>query len=219
MPSLSPLLCSDTPVLQESTLALAPSPNLMSPPVWPSSPVLQQDTPAVSPSANPTIQSLRLPRQKPPEIETLVHCRASNVPLLVFVSQESGFLPQPLPAEYAYVCLGFFFVSELNVSFPSVILTAPFIDFPTGGGGRHNHKCPDTRHGSRKMADYIGVGSRRRTRVTRRYQCKVLSVVDRPLQVSRRKRSWLSKDAISSERSERPVLQFSAIGPPGRFQA
>lgn len=207
------LPCNGIPVPQLSTV---PSPSLPLPPVLPPCPALQSYTPVVSPSATPTA---RLPVQKPPEIETLVQYRECNIPLLVFVSQKSGLLPQRLPVEYACVCLGFFFISDMKVSFPLVILLLTFVDLPTGEEGRHNHRRPDTRFWPCALANYFGMGARRRGWVARRHQCEVPPVVDRPCRLCRRKRHWFSEDTLSPERSEQPVFQLSAIGPPGRFQA
>jgi hypothetical protein len=141
-------------------------PSTPSPPILPPHPASQPDTPVVSRSATPKTQPLRLPKQKPPEIETLVQCRACDIPILVFVSQESRLLPRPLLAEYACVCLGFFFISDINVGFPLVILLVIFIDLPAGGEGQRHHKHWDTRLWACAMAVCLGVGSRRRRWIT-----------------------------------------------------
>jgi hypothetical protein len=61
-----------------------------------------------------------------------------KVPLLVFTSRESGLLPVQLPPEYAYCCLGLFFISDLNVSYLLVLLVT-FIDLPAGRYRQHSH--------------------------------------------------------------------------------
>ena len=140
------------------------SPRLQLPLVLLPCPTPQPNSPAIPPSSTSIIQPFRLPVQKPPEIETLVQSRACSVPLLVFASQESGLLPRPLSAEYACVCLGFFFISDIKVCFPLVVLLVTFVDLSAGGEGQHVYYS-DVRRRTRTMAGNLGVGSRRRRRV------------------------------------------------------
>ncbi|KAG1747776.1 uncharacterized protein EDB91DRAFT_1114795 [Suillus paluster] len=110
-----------TTASQLSMLAPAPLPDSPPSPVLSPSLVPQPDSPAMSPSAAPKIQP-QVPAQKPSEIETLVQCHMHKVPLLVFVSRESGLLPRQLPPEYAYSCLGLFFISDMNADINNTVI-------------------------------------------------------------------------------------------------
>ncbi|KAG0704566.1 hypothetical protein DFH29DRAFT_910904 [Suillus ampliporus] len=112
---------NSTTVSQLSALAPAPLPNSPLTPVLLPSLASQPDTLAVSLSTTPKIQP-RMPEQKPSEIETLVQCRMHKVPLLIFVSRESGLLPRQLPPEYACSCLGLFFISDLNADIDNTVI-------------------------------------------------------------------------------------------------
>lgn len=79
------------------------------------------DTQVVSSSTPPLIQP-RIPEQRPTEIETLDQCRMDKIPLLVFISRESGLLPVQLPPEYACCCLGLFFISDLNADIDNTVI-------------------------------------------------------------------------------------------------
>lgn len=83
--------------------------------------VPELDTPVVSSSTPPQIQP-RVPEHRPFEIETLDQYRMDKIPLLVFTSRESGLLPVQLPPEYAYCCLGLFFISDLNADIDNTVI-------------------------------------------------------------------------------------------------
>ena len=99
---------------------------------YPSSPLSPPENP---PSPHPRPVSLthhnfqpRIPLNKPPEVETLLNSHLCFIPLLLWISHGSGLAPRMLPPEHAYSCMGFFFISDLRVSYKYLILIA--IDGP-----------------------------------------------------------------------------------------
>ncbi|KAH0836906.1 hypothetical protein J3R83DRAFT_8721 [Lanmaoa asiatica] len=55
-----------------------------------------------------------IPLNKPPEVETLQDCHLRFIPLLLWMPHGSGLVPCNLPPEYAYLCMGLFFISDLR---------------------------------------------------------------------------------------------------------
>ncbi|KAF8839374.1 hypothetical protein BDN67DRAFT_1070101 [Paxillus ammoniavirescens] len=58
--------------------------------------------------------SQSIPLIKPPDIQTLLDSRAHLAPVLIWSSRDCKLMPCTLPQEYAYSCLGFFFISDLR---------------------------------------------------------------------------------------------------------
>ncbi|KAG6381858.1 hypothetical protein JVT61DRAFT_472 [Boletus reticuloceps] len=99
------------PVSTARSAQLCPS-NLPCPPenVPPSYPCL-----ALNGSLTPnTTSPPRIPLNKPPDVETLLSSHRHSIPLLLWVSHDSGLVPCNLPPEYAYSCMGLFFISDLR---------------------------------------------------------------------------------------------------------
>ncbi|KAF8550734.1 hypothetical protein OG21DRAFT_1513652 [Imleria badia] len=85
--------------------------NLFSPP----------DNPPPSPSflslngsLNHHMTSQRVPLNKPPEVETLLNSCLHSIPLLLWIRHDSELVPCSIPPAYAYLCMGFFFISDLR---------------------------------------------------------------------------------------------------------
>lgn len=66
----------------------------------------------------------RIPRSKPPEVETLLNSHLCFIPLLLWIPHDSGLVRYNLPPEYAYLCMGLFFISDLSVSYRYLTPTA-----------------------------------------------------------------------------------------------
>ncbi|KAG8221190.1 hypothetical protein J3R82DRAFT_2755 [Butyriboletus roseoflavus] len=56
----------------------------------------------------------RIPFNKPPEVETLLNSHLRLIPLLLWIPHDSGLAPCNLPPEYAFSCMGLFFISDLR---------------------------------------------------------------------------------------------------------
>ncbi|KIK90494.1 hypothetical protein PAXRUDRAFT_151821 [Paxillus rubicundulus Ve08.2h10] len=69
---------------------------------------------AISPPPPQVDLPRNIPLTKPPEIQTLLDSRAHRTPLLIWSSGDCKLTPCTLPQEYAYSCLGFFFISDLH---------------------------------------------------------------------------------------------------------
>jgi hypothetical protein len=67
---------------------------------------------------------LRIPLSKPPEVETLLNSHLRSIPLLLWIPHDSRLVPCSLPPEYAYLCMGLFFISDLRVSYRYLTPTA-----------------------------------------------------------------------------------------------
>jgi len=55
------------------------------------------------------------PTQSPPEVQVLLEAQELLVPVLIWCSRACHINPCPIPSEYGYTCLGYFFISELRV--------------------------------------------------------------------------------------------------------
>ncbi|KIJ65344.1 hypothetical protein HYDPIDRAFT_110377 [Hydnomerulius pinastri MD-312] len=77
--------------------------------------VRETSDPATKPPPH-VMESLRgrLPAIKPPDIHILLDSRAHLVPVLVWSSRSCKLTPRTPSSEYAYSCLGFFFISDLR---------------------------------------------------------------------------------------------------------
>lgn len=75
-------------------------------------------------TSQPDIQP-QVPLSKPPEVETLLDSRLHCIPILLWIRRDSKLAPCKIPLEYAYLCMGYFFISDLRVSYryltPTVI--------------------------------------------------------------------------------------------------
>lgn len=66
----------------------------------------------------------RIPLNKPPEVETLLNSQLHFIPLLLWIPHDSELVSCNLPTEYAYLCMGLFFISDLRVSYRYLTPTA-----------------------------------------------------------------------------------------------
>ena len=103
----------------------------------------------------------RIPLNKPPEVETLLNSKIHFIPLLLWLSHGSGLVPCNLPQEYAYLCMGLFFISELRVSFRYLTpaITDRMDTACSGPSWHHSHYWTHTR--TRLLERHPSLGSGR----------------------------------------------------------
>ncbi|KAF8141332.1 hypothetical protein EV363DRAFT_1391802 [Boletus edulis] len=82
--------------------------------VPPSYPYLALNGSLTPDTTSPPAFQPRIPLNKPPDVETLLNSHHHSIPLLLWVSHDSGLVPCNLPPEYAYSCMGLFFISDLR---------------------------------------------------------------------------------------------------------